>query len=114
MKTLSNFFEDIEQRRQALAQRRADQLSSFKEKGAAQAEKRQEVLNRQRERINDLNQKAKEKEADDKARKDAEDAEIDAKLKAERDADEAEAEKKEEKQRLKAEIKKELAKERRT
>ena len=114
MKNIRHFFEDIEQRRQALAQRRADQLSSFKEKGAAQAEKRQEVLNRQRERITDLNQKAKEKEADDKARKDAEDAEIDAKLKAERDADEAEAEKKEEKQRLKAEIKKELAKERRT
>ena len=55
MKTLSNFFEDIEQRRQALAQRRADQLSSFKEKGAAASEKRQEVLSRQRERINDLN-----------------------------------------------------------
>ena len=51
MKTYGNFFEDIEQRRVALAQRKKDQMARLKQKTAQDASDMDQLVASNKERI---------------------------------------------------------------
>ena len=74
MKSFANFSEDLETRRQLLKQKQREQLSSFKEKGAAVNQAAQERLGAQKEKSKEAAERATAaRDAIKQKRKEAED-----------------------------------------